>query len=92
MSPIKEITIKMIQEIPDDKVVYILHIIKGINGLYKDLSTPSESKRNALAQLQQFRGRIPADLDYAEELEKSRVEGYARSHWHQCGAGLSGEA
>jgi len=80
MSPLKEIAIRMIQDIPDDKVVYVLHIIKGVNGLYKDSPTSSESKRNALAQLQQFRGRIPADLDYADELEKSRAERYARTN------------
>jgi hypothetical protein len=77
MSSIKEAAIKMIQEIPDDQVVHILHIVKGVNGLNKNFSVPSESKKNALMHIQQFRGKIPADLNYSEELAASRAQRYA---------------
>lgn len=77
MSLIKETAIKLIQEIPDDKVVYILHIIKGISGLYNDTVSPTEVKQNAFKHMQQFRGRIPSSLNYSEELAKSRAERYA---------------
>ena len=76
MSPIKEAAIKMIQEIPDDKVVYILYILKGINGLFKD-NAPVAQKQDALRHIQQFRGKIPSDIDYGEELKSSRAERYA---------------
>ena len=77
MSPIKEIAIRMIQDISDDKIVYILHIFKGINGLYKDTTTSVKNKRDAFNHIQQFRGKIPLNLDYSEELAKSRAERYA---------------
>ena len=77
MSPIKEIAIRMIQDIPDDKIMYILHIFKGINGLHKDTATSVENRMNAFNHLQQFRGKIPLNLDYDEELAKSRAERYA---------------
>jgi hypothetical protein len=77
MSPIKETAIRMIQEIPDDKIVHVLHIFKGINGLYKDTTASAESRREAFNHMQQFRGRMPLSLDYGEELAKSRTERYA---------------
>jgi hypothetical protein len=77
MSPMKEAAIKLIQEIPDDKIVYVLHIIRGINGLHKSSSTSNDSREKAYSHLQQFRGMIPSDLDYAIELADSRSERYA---------------
>ena len=77
MSPIKEAAIKMIQEIPDDKVVYILDIIKGINGLYKHSAPLANEKQRAFRHMQQFRGKIPSALDYGEELARSRTERHA---------------
>jgi hypothetical protein len=77
MSPIKEIAIRMIQDIPDDKIIYILHIFRGINGLYKNTTTTAENRREAFNHIQQFRGKMPLNLDYGEELAKSRVERYA---------------
>jgi hypothetical protein len=77
MSPIKETAIRMIREVPDDQVAYIIHIIKGINGLSQTVSAPATNRQTALKHLQQFRGKIPPDLDYAAELETSRTERYA---------------
>ena len=77
MSPIKEIAIRMIQEIPDDKIIHVLHIFKGIDGLYKDTAVSVENRRDAFNHMQQFRGRIPQNLDYGEELAKSGTERYA---------------
>jgi hypothetical protein len=73
----KEAAIRLIQEIPDDKIVYVLHIIKGINGLHKNSSASDDSREKAYSHLQRFRGMIPSDLDYATELADSRLERYA---------------
>ncbi|GHU61596.1 hypothetical protein AGMMS49983_01580 [Clostridia bacterium] len=77
MSPLRETAIKLIQEIPDDKLVHVLSIIKGVKGLYPDPAELHTSKETAYHHLQQMRGQIPAELDYAEELAKSRAERYA---------------
>jgi hypothetical protein len=76
MSPMKETAIKLIKEIPDDKIVYVLHVIRGINGLYKSPSITDDDRMEAYSHLQKFRGAIPSDLDYAGELAGSRAERY----------------
>ena len=80
MSPIREIAIKMIQEIPEDRVVYILDIIKGINGLYDGPTPNRKRKLQALKHMQQFRGKIPTSIDYDDELAKARMGKYASTH------------
>jgi hypothetical protein len=80
MTSAKETAIRLIQEIPDDKVIYLIDIINGINGLHAGPKTSSSSKQDAYQRLQQIRGQIPADLDYAEELSKSRLERYANTN------------
>jgi hypothetical protein len=80
MSPMKETAIKLIQEIPDDKIAYVLHVIRGINGLHKTPSATDGDRMKAYSNLQKFRGAIPADLDYAEELAGSRAERYESSN------------
>jgi hypothetical protein len=75
----KETAIRMIQEIPDDKIIHVLHFLKGIHGLYEDSGVADTQKQAALRRLRQMRGRIPADLNYDEELSKSRTERYAHT-------------
>jgi hypothetical protein len=76
MSPMKETAIRLIQEIPDDKIAYVLHVIRGINGLHKTPSTTDGDRMKAYSSLQKFRGAIPSDFDYAKELAESRAERY----------------
>ena len=80
MSSIKETVIRMIQELPDDKIIHVLNILKGINGLREDSSVSDTKRQAAWSHLRQMRGRIPADLNYDEELAKSRTERYSRTH------------
>ena len=80
MSSIKETVIRMIQELPDDKIIHVLNILKRINGLSEDPSVSNTKKQAAWSHLQQMCGRIPADLNYDEELSKSRTERYFRTH------------
>ena len=79
MTPIKEAAIKMIQELPDDQVVYVLNIIKGVQGLFSNTEPLADGRLRAFNHIQQFRGRIPLSLDYDTELAKSRAERYART-------------
>ena len=80
MSPMREAAIRIIQEMPEESVVHVLRIIRGVNGLYQGPIADIKRKKNALKHLQQFRGRIPASLDYDAELTKSRTERYARTN------------
>jgi hypothetical protein len=80
MTQIKEKAFEMLQELPDDKVIYVIEILKGLIGLYgdakidtKDLAEP----QMALERLKKYRGRMSANIDEKEELTKAREEKYA---------------
>ena len=77
MSPIREATIRLIEEMPEENIIHIFQIIKGVNGLYKDPACLEKRRRGAFHHIQQFRGKIPESLDYNDELTKSRTERYA---------------
>ncbi|WP_310604403.1 UDP-N-acetylenolpyruvoylglucosamine reductase [Anaerosporobacter sp.] len=74
MTKIKEDAIRMIQKMPDDKVIYILKIMEGINGLYEDKEM--QEREAAFQKLEELRKSVP-DLDYEKELAESREERYA---------------
>lgn len=77
MSLLKEKAIKMITEIPDNQVIYLIDIMQGLNGLYGDNKTESHlTKMQALERIQKYRGKIPNDLDYKKELMEARAERY----------------
>jgi hypothetical protein len=80
MSDIKKRAIEMLEELPDDKVVYVIEILNGLKGLYEDDAKETDKlteEQLALKGLNQYRGRVSADIDEKEELAKAREEKYA---------------
>jgi hypothetical protein len=49
----KETAIRMIQKIPDDKIIHVLHFLQGIHGLYEDSGVADIPKQAALRRLRQ---------------------------------------
>lgn len=79
MTDVKEKAIELITELSDDKVVYIIQILKSLKGLYGQTdSTMSNDwdKEKAFESLEKLRKKIP-ELDYEKELAESREERYA---------------
>jgi hypothetical protein len=76
MTAVKEQAVTLIQSMSDEKVSYVLDIINGIQGLSSETSEQEDiaKRRQALANLQKFRGRLPADLNYKKELADARSE------------------
>jgi|WetSurMetagenome_2_1015567.scaffolds.fasta_scaffold20083_3 hypothetical protein len=76
MTAVKERAVTLIQSMSDEKVSYVLDIINGIQGLSSETSEQDDiaRRRQALANLQKFRGRLPADLNYKKELADARNE------------------
>lgn len=74
MTPMKEKAVQMLKSLPDEKVVYLVKIMEGLEGLGEDSDV--NHKREALASIQKFRNRVPENLNPKKELEKSREERY----------------
>ena len=73
MSPMKETVIKMIQDMPDEKIEFVLYVIKG---LCDEIKNSPEARYAAYQDLLQLRRSLP-NLDYDRELAEYRAERYA---------------
>lgn len=80
MTELREQAIEMIREIPDDKIIYVVNILKNV----KDLSGKNQNSdelvtgsAELLEHLEKYRGRLPEDFDYKKELAGARDEKYA---------------
>lgn len=74
MTKMKEKAVRMIERLSDDKVLHLVKIMEGLEGLGND--SKFTKKKEALENIQKFRGRLPEDFDYKKELEDSRRERY----------------
>ncbi|WP_320958539.1 dihydrodipicolinate reductase [Enterocloster asparagiformis] len=80
MTQLREQAIEMIKEIPEDKIIYVVNILKNVRDLsgQPQADGTQEMERGLLLeQLKQYRGRLSEDFDYKKELEEARDEKYA---------------
>ena len=75
MTMLKEQAVEMLKNLPDEKVVFLIKIMEGLEGLGN--KPKHNDKMAALKEIQKYRGRLPEDFDYKKELEESREECYA---------------
>jgi len=69
---VKEQAVEMLKSLPDEKVVFLIKIMEGLEGLG---NTPKRNKkRAALEDIQKFRDRLPEGFDYKKELVEAREE------------------
>ncbi|MCD7866394.1 MAG: UDP-N-acetylenolpyruvoylglucosamine reductase [Clostridiales bacterium] len=73
MTALRKNAINLLEQIPEDKLYYVVQIMQGINGLYN--SDSQTEKAAAFERLETMRREV-TDLDYTEELEKYREEKY----------------
>jgi len=89
MQKLKEQAIEMIRDVPDDKMVYIIDILRGINGLFSegniDIENMPVSKTESTSEaleaweiFKAYKGIIRYDIDEKAELAEARDEKYAR--------------
>ena len=77
MTLIKEQAIELIKKLPDDKVIYIVNILEGLEGLYSGNGDQTLSKSQMAYQtLQRLRRKGTEDIDYREELAKALEDRY----------------
>ena len=75
MTKVKEQAIELIRNIPDDKVAYVIEILRGIKGL--SATDSIDERRSALEGLEKYRGSITSNINEKQELLESRDERYA---------------
>ena len=80
MTQLREQAIEMIKEIPEDKIIYVVNILKNVRDLSeqpKKDQTLENDRQILREQLEQYRGRLPKEFDYKKELAEARDEKYA---------------
>ncbi len=62
----------MLDEIPEDKIIFLIEIMRGLKGLYSSPRKSSElsDAQKAYIELENFRKPSDVDRDYKEELAK----------------------
>lgn len=74
MTMVKEQAVEMLKSLPDEKVVFLIKIMEGLEGLGNRPQT--KRKKAALENIQKYRGRLPENFDYKKELAEAREEKY----------------
>ena len=71
----------LIDEIPRDKIGYVVTFLKSANGLY-GVSSSQAKKRKAGEVLMSFAGALRKDFDEKAELDEWREERFGSSDRH----------
>ncbi len=77
MTQIRQEAVKLLEQIPEDKVIFIIQIMQGLKGLYAD-DNMGQSE-DAFLQLEKMRKKVP-NLDYEKELAEYREERYGSAN------------
>ena len=64
MTKIRRDAIKLLEQIPEDKLIFIIQIMQGMNGLYKE--DDMKEREKALRSLERLRRKMP-EIDYDRE-------------------------
>ena len=73
MTRLRQDTIELLEQMPEDKLIFMIQIMKGVRGLYKDEN--QEAKDLAFESLEKLRKKFSA-LDYDKELAEYREGKY----------------
>lgn len=74
MTAVRKEAMELLERIPEDKVIFILQIMQGVNGLYNDNQS---ERKEAFARLEQLR-RKGTVTDDDVELASYREEKYGK--------------
>ena len=77
MTQIREKTLKMLEKLPDEKMIYVFNILQNIEALSMGVEAQnSETSDDAFETLMKYSRTLPENFDYKAELEASRMEKY----------------
>jgi hypothetical protein len=73
MTILRQSAMRELERLPEDKITFVLQIMRGINGLGEDERL---AKKNAFKRLEHLRKK--ADINENDELKRYREEKYGR--------------
>lgn len=73
MTQLRKDAMDLLERIPDDKLIFVIQIMQGMNGLYA--SNDEKEREAAFERLEALRKKVP-DLDYDKELKEYREGKY----------------
>lgn len=74
MTAIRKEAIELLERVPEDKLSFVIQIMRGVNGLLGDAQS---GRKEAFARLEQLRKKGTA-TDYDAELASYREEKYGK--------------
>lgn len=79
MTLVKEKAVTMIESLSDENVAFVIKIMQNLSDKINTDPENLSRRKRASHDLQQFRGRLNADIDYKKELSQWRDERYGDS-------------
>lgn len=76
MTALRKDAMALLERMPEDKLYFMIQIMRGINGLYG--AEQLTAKEHAFEELEHLRKSVP-ELDYDRELENYREEKYGNA-------------
>ncbi len=76
MTTLRKNAMDLLEQMPEDKLYFIVQIMQGVKGLYG--TEKQAAKDQAFEMLEGIRKKVP-ELDYDKELENYREEKYGIS-------------
>ncbi len=76
MTKLRQDALSLLEEIPEDKLVFIIQIMEGVTGLY---GQQEEKREKAFHTLERLRKKVPIQLDDEKELAAYREERYGNA-------------
>ena len=77
MTALRKDAMDLLEQMPEDKLYFIIQIMQGVSGLYG--SETQSVKDKAFETLESLRRKAP-DIDYDKELETYREEKYGTAN------------
>ena len=74
MTALRQTAMEELEKLPEDKLIFILQIMQGVNGLYHD---DQSEKKEAFARLERLRKKGTV-TDYDAELASYRENKYGK--------------
>lgn len=79
MQSLREQAQEFINTLPDDKIVYLMDMFKGIQGFMNEPAKDEKQARQMLLEdIKGLRGIVRSDIDEKAELESARIEKQAK--------------
>lgn len=76
MTVMKERAVEIIQQIPEDNMLYVINFLQSMKTVSLNKRKNKEKAEKALANILNMEQRLPDDFDYKKELQEAREEKY----------------